>query len=336
MSPFDSGEAGRRVSKRLSIPWVADLRDPWALDEMQIYPTLLHRAAERMRMERLLSTASLIIMNTPEAAAAVKSEFPSLRHKPVICIPNGFDSKDFISPAIPRAAGRFQVVHSGYLHTEDGLRLRSRSLYRFLRGAEPGVDILTRSHAVLLEAVERWISQRPEVAHFVELVFAGKASSADRDLARRSGVASLVRFIDYVQHDESLDLIKGADVLFLPMQNLPPGKRSRIVPGKTYEYMATGRPILAAVPDGDARDFLERCGTALLCRPDDAAGMAAHLDRVYSAWKEGRTLVRSNTEFVTQFDRVTLTHVLADHLRGILQDGIPAVARGCYPSAAAL
>ena len=36
MSPFASGEAARRLSKRLGIPWVADLRDPWALDEMQV------------------------------------------------------------------------------------------------------------------------------------------------------------------------------------------------------------------------------------------------------------------------------------------------------------
>ena len=46
MSPFESGEVARRLSRRLGIPWVADLRDPWALDEMQVYPSLLHRRLE--------------------------------------------------------------------------------------------------------------------------------------------------------------------------------------------------------------------------------------------------------------------------------------------------
>ena len=46
MSPFESGEAARRLAERLGIPWVADLRDPWALDEMQIYPSALHRRVE--------------------------------------------------------------------------------------------------------------------------------------------------------------------------------------------------------------------------------------------------------------------------------------------------
>ena len=74
------------------------------------------------------------------------------------------------------------------------------------------------------------------------------------------------------------------------MHDLRPGSRARIVPGKTYEYLAAGRPILAAVPDGDARDFLSQCGTALLCRPDDVEGMVQQLDRAYNTWKNGRPI----------------------------------------------
>ena len=46
-------------------------------------------------------------------------------------------------------------------------------------------------------------------------------------------------------------------------------------PGKTYEYLASGTPILAAVPDGDARDILEEAGVATIVRPDDVAGISA-------------------------------------------------------------
>jgi Glycosyl transferase 4-like domain len=38
MSPFESAIAAGTLSKRHSLPWVADLRDPWALDEMKVYP----------------------------------------------------------------------------------------------------------------------------------------------------------------------------------------------------------------------------------------------------------------------------------------------------------
>ncbi len=54
-----------------------------------------------------------------------------------------------------------------------------------------------------------------------------------------------------------------------PCRIFPPGVRAGIVPGKTYEYMASGTPILAAVPDGDAREMLRSVGTATVCRPAD-------------------------------------------------------------------
>ena len=45
MSPYESAYAARRLSAELGRPWVADLRDPWALDEMTVFPSALHRRA---------------------------------------------------------------------------------------------------------------------------------------------------------------------------------------------------------------------------------------------------------------------------------------------------
>jgi glycosyltransferase involved in cell wall biosynthesis len=311
MSPFESGEVARRLSQHLGIPWVADLRDPWALDEMQVYPTGIHRKLEMRKMERILSTAATIIMNTPEAAAALRREIPGLRKKNIISITNGFDREDF-SDALPaRDDGKFRIVHAGYLHTNNGLDLRNRRFASLLRGTYDGVDILTRSHTMLLEAVERWCLERRHVRNDLELVFAGKTSAEDRAVVEASGIGSLIQFTGYLSHRESVRLVRTADLLFLPMHNLPAGWRCRIVPGKTYEYMASSRPILAAVPDGDTREFLEKCGTALVCRPDHVEGMMRRLEQVYSAWKGNRTTFHSNESFVNQFERRTLTHALA-------------------------
>ena len=316
MSPFSSGEVGRRLSERTGIPWVADLRDPWALDEMQVYPTAVHRWYERRRMERLLSTAALVVMNTPEAAAALQRELPGLRDAHVVTITNGYDSADFDEPLPPRSDTTFRIVHSGHLHADAGVRWTQR----LLGGARSDVDIVTRSHSLLLEALERWSAARPEIADQVELVLAGRITDEDRRLVTEARVASMVRLLGYVSHAESVRLVRDADLLFLPMQNLPAGERSRIVPGKTYEYMAAGRPILAAVPEGDARDFVAGCGTALLCRPDDVEGMARLLDQAYEAWKGETAAPRSDTAFVARFERRHLTRILAVALRGVLSE----------------
>ena len=78
---------------------------------------------------------------------------------------------------------------------------------------------------------------------------------SDRDLDVVGG-ASIVETPGYLAHDETVALLRSADLLFLPMHDLPEGRRATIVPGKTYEYLASRRLILAVVPDGDARDLL--------------------------------------------------------------------------------
>lgn len=311
MSPFESGEVAKRLSARLQIPWVADLRDPWALDEVQLYPTVLHRKLEKLKMQRVLSTASLIIMNTFEAAAALKSAFPRLRDKKIITITNGYDERDFAAPVVPRSDSMFRVVHAGGMLTDTGLRLRKRGMYRVLGGAVRGVDIFTRSPAFLLDALERWCQQRPEVTADLAVIFAGNTSHEDRLVAAQSTLYGGITFAGTLSHQKSLQLIRTADLLFLPMHNLPAGARATSVPGKTYEYMASGRPILAAVPDGDARDILSRCGTAWICRPDDVPGMVEVLDRVYTAWKSKASASHFNGAFVSQFERQNLTRALA-------------------------
>jgi glycosyltransferase involved in cell wall biosynthesis len=269
------------------------------------------------KMERVLSTAVVIIMNTPVAAEALKAAFPRLRQT-ILSITNGFDTEDFTRRVAPRTNGRFRIVHSGGMFTDFGLQLRRRHFYRFLGGVESGVNILTRSPEYLLKAIENWVSRRTEVAHDLEIVFAGSTTPEDRALVSSSNASNYVQFPGFLSHDESLTLIRTADLLFLPMHSLPPGKQCRSIPGKTYEYIASGRPILAAVPDGDAREFLRQCGTGLLCRPDDVAGMVEILDRVYDAWKTGRNLVSLNADYASRFERRALTHDLATVLSAVL------------------
>lgn len=271
MSPYESSDAAARLAQRFGVPWIADLRDPWALDEMMVYPTSLHRRLEAHRMRKALRSAAAIVTTAREATKRLRKSFPELAAKPVMTIPNGYDVSDFANAISSRDDGRFRIVHTGYLHTELGLRQRRmRLLKHVLGGTLGGVDIYTRSHAFLLEAVGRLLAEQPELADRLEVVFAGVLSKTDQELAARCPVA---RPIGYVPHAESVSLLRTADLLFLPMQNVRPGWRATIVPGKTYEYLASGTPILAAVPAGDARDLLEASGNAYVCDPDDVEAM---------------------------------------------------------------
>ena len=98
MQPYESAAAAAALAQTSGKPWVADLGDPWALDEMMIFPTAAHRRRELTRMRKLLGTASAVVMSTPEAAARLRRAFPEMRDIPVIAIPNGFDPHDFEAP----------------------------------------------------------------------------------------------------------------------------------------------------------------------------------------------------------------------------------------------
>src|SRR2546430_5624918 len=270
------------LANRLGIGWIADMGDPWALDEMMIYPTGLHRRLEVAYMRRMLGTAAAIVMSTPEAARQLVEVFPELADRPIVSIPNGYDAADFADePATRKDPAKFRIVHTGYLHTELGLQQqRGAKLRQLLGGATPGVEILTRSHVYLLRAVEQLLERDPSLRDRLELHFAGVLSEIDRELAAQSPVSVLH---GYLSHADSIALMRSADLLFLPMQNLPPGRRSTTVPGKTYEYLASGRPILATIPSGDAHDILAQVGHTI-CEPNDVHAIA---DTIASTLADG-------------------------------------------------
>lgn len=316
LSPFDGLEPALEVGRELGLPVVADLRDPWALDEVQVYPSLLHRAGALRRMGRLLRGAEAVVMNTPDARRAAEEAFPDLRDRLTV-LTNGYDAEDFAGLA-PRAPdGRFRIVHSGYLHTSRAAgHARRGRLQRLLGGERARVDFYGRSHVYLLRALEQIAREDPDRAATVELHLIGVATELDRRVADSSPIAPRVRFLGYRSHAETVRALVESDLLFLPLHGLPDGTRARIVPGKTYEYLASGRPILAAVPEGDARDFVLEAGAGRVVAPGDVGGLAAAL-RAFLA--EAPAPMRAPGPEVTRFERRELARRLAELFRRVVQ-----------------
>jgi glycosyl transferase family 1 len=313
MSPFESTSVAAASAAQRGVPWVADLRDPWALDEMQVYPTRVHRHLEMRRMRSELGSAAAVVMNTPEAASQLGRSFPELKNR-VVSIPNGFDAADFEAPIAPASPDRFRIVHMGELHTELAGRLgKLRRLRRLLGGHLNGVDVSTRSHLFLLDALGELIEEEPGLASTIELHLVGPLSESDRDAIAYPNVHAH----GYLAHREALACIRTADLLFLPMHDVAPGSRARIVPGKTYEYIASGRPILAAVPEGDARDLLASLGNVTICPPSAADCMARAIKGRLDEAAPPDT--PPPADFSESFERRSLTERLSKVLDSVTQ-----------------
>ena len=187
-------------------------------------------------MHETLRGAGAVVMSAPEAAKRVQQAFPDLRN--VTSVPFGYDAAAFAGEPPARTDDRFRIVHVGEFHTEIGRRQERHRRLRRALGGDSTANILTRSPLHLMRALERLDTDR------IELHLAGRLSAADEEILAGS---PLVHRHGYLPHAQAVALMRSADLLFLPMQDVP--GRAGLVPGKTYEYLAAGRPILAAVPD---------------------------------------------------------------------------------------
>ena len=305
MSPFETGRAAAQLAAASGKPWVADLRDPWALDDWLVFPTGVHRRLELGTMRRTLSTAAAIVMNTPDARRELLRRAPELADRPVLTIPNGFDPADFDGPPPARDGSVFRIVHAGHVHTRPE-RATTKLGRRILGGSERGLETSTRSHTYLARAIDRLLERRPDLRGAIRLDLVGPMSEAD--------CASLPGYAvsrGYLAHASTIELLRAADLLFLPMHDLAEGLRARIIPGKTYEYLASRTPVLAAVPDGDTRELLEAAGNADVCRPTDVEAMSGAIERRVDNWRAGIEPPPPDPDLLRRFDRHRLTTELA-------------------------
>jgi glycosyltransferase involved in cell wall biosynthesis len=135
------------------------------------------------------------------------------------------------------------------------------------------------------QAIDRVLELDPAAAGRVELHLAGNMT--ERDRAAVAG-RPYVRTHGLLEHAATAALMRSADLLFLPMHDLPPGERAGLIPYKTYEYLAARRPILAAVPEGDVRDMLAPLANATVVRPADVDAMAEAVRARIAAAADGR------------------------------------------------
>lgn len=279
MSPFWLAKLVPQLA--MAMPTVVDLRDPWALDGVPTYRSYFEWRRDASRMRRTLNAASAVVMNTPESHSAVLTAFPELRSKPVKTIPNGFDPDDFTMarPTANSADPGFQLVHTGTFLTGqiEPPRTLKQIIRHVVRYRPEPIRAEGRTVRPILNAISLLRATDPAILERFRFTHVGPLDPATNRCIQNSGAADLVDTTGYISHEDSIGWLLNADALFLHLHGLPSGRRARIVPGKTYEYLASGRPILAALPQGDARDLAQAHERCVLADPCDSDSIAAGL-----------------------------------------------------------
>jgi glycosyltransferase involved in cell wall biosynthesis len=129
------------------------------------------------------------------------------------------------------------------------------------------------------------VAARPELRDAFEIELVGARETRNDALVRELGLAERVRLRDYVPHADAVAAMRAADVLVL-IKHVEPRFRG-LVPGKLYEYMGAGRPILALVPESEAAEIVRDLGWGEVAAPDDPGAIAAALLRLLEHKRAG-------------------------------------------------
>lgn len=266
------------------LPWVADFRDPWTQSSFFEAATPLHARAHRALEQKVYERADGIVLNTASHVIMVERDFPAARRKTIL-IPNGWEPEELAGLGSPEPKRRRkQIVYAGSFYPGRG----PERFYALLRGA--------------LRA-----STRPDLMRRLAIDFYGKTEQGE---AIPPDLRALITEHGYVSQREALEALARADATLVVM---PEGQRTGFIPGKLYNQLRIGRPILAVTPPGDTADLVrEADGGSLVLDPSRADG-ETRLARWLEALVQDE-LTPVDPTVASRFDRRTLAARLAAEL----------------------
>jgi glycosyltransferase involved in cell wall biosynthesis len=239
--PWTGQIVAATVATALRCPWVADFRDPWARAPWREARRPFVKHANAVLEGTVVSRADAVLFVTRGNLEEFSAFYGADARRRFHLVPNGCDPSEFADlGASAPPSQQFVMLHAG-------------SLY----GA--------RNPVVLIRAVANAIARGALARHGFRLRFLGPISlgidlSAECD---RLGVADVVELMPRVSRSESLRQMASASALLLvqPVTTVS-------VPGKAYEYLAAGRPVLALAEEGDIADLVRRSGIGVSIPPD--------------------------------------------------------------------
>ena len=196
--------------------WIADFRDPWMeIEYFNLLPLTKRSLRKHQSLEQdVLSGADHVITVSPSWAKM----FQNKGAENVSVITNGYDPQDFEVQPI-KLSDKFRICHVGTL-------------------------ALDRNPKNLWTALSNLIASNQIDKDQLEISFVGKTDVRIINELGKSGLQKSIRDYGYVNHKVSIQMMKQSQLLLLLLNK---GSSKNIIgriPGKVFEYIASGSTIL--------------------------------------------------------------------------------------------
>lgn len=277
--PHSTQLIGLKLKQKFSIRWIADLRDPWT--DIYYYNQFKHTALARRIDEKyelqVIENADLLI-TVSEDVKRIFAEKSKLKvAEKTTVIPNGYDEEDFII---------------------ENLLMEQKKVITYTGTISEAYDI-----SGLLSA----LTMLPkEIKSGIMIRFVGKVPVSVIKKFEVIGVE--IDLVGYVDHTKSVEYLLRSDLLLLVIPNVK--NNQGILTGKFFEYLASGKPILAIGPtEGDLAKIINETDCGKLFGYEDADGIMKYIQEQLT-----NRIKRSNPDIIAKYSRKQLTKRISDLL----------------------
>ncbi len=252
MPPFTAGLIGGLFQHWQGVPYIVDYRDAWLMN-----PYIPRRPAPVQRVhywleKRVLQAASGAVFVNPELARLVLKAHPEV-NIPWTVVRNGYDPSDFEDLPGPAAWPPLTIGIMGSVYSQ---------------GNRP---------FALITAIRELLEENPQYRERVRVQFIGKWSPGFLKWIERFPFPEIIQWHPYLPHRQALALAARCHVLALTIEDKWPGSQA-VTPGRLYEYLALGRPILAIVPQhSDVAAVVTATGRGVILKPANREQLKAQL-----------------------------------------------------------
>ncbi|NQY05887.1 MAG: glycosyltransferase [Flavobacteriaceae bacterium] len=273
---------GLQLKQQLDIRWIADFRDPWTTIGYHDRLKLSSKSKKKHRKleSQVLNQADDILVTSP----STKKEFELLTQKPITVITNGFDDLTLTKTQLDK---KFSCSHIGSL-------------------------LAKRNPIVLWEVFAEIIQENPSFKEDFELNLIGKVSAEIVASIEKAGLKEHLNLFGYVSHEEARDYQMTSQVLLLI--EIDAAYAQCIIPGKLYEYMQSGRPIIGLGPEkADFKQIINETNTGFTFNYNEKERLKKTVFNLYQSYKENN--LNSSSIGIQQYHRKSLTEKLAELLK---------------------